>query len=410
MAEPLRVIMMGGRRCGKTSALASLFEEMKNGPVKDYFTVSDRTELETKGFEVQDSLNDKTLELQNMLETNKDNSNIFLVDKNPTANFWLYKLHLQIPGTHREMDIEFRDSAGEFFEASSQHATETEEYIKNCDVFVIVVDTPYLMGSVEETTKDLCSNSINLGTNRVQDIQNFLTHIDDKDGMDAKMVVFVPLKCEKWAKEPNGLNKVTARIKEVYATHIKNLSAYGKINICIIPMQTSGNILFTEFKKAYYYPDELGEYADIHDSHRPGIVRCCLIDDEVARFENGQHELCAKQCKVDSEAIINGTTLLRPYSWYQINPNDSRFAPKNCDQLPLHIIRFMLMKLMDAEAKVKHGGLFGRIYDFLRDMIDRIRGLFGTMNTDELKRIIGRMQRDGIIKDTGDGIEILKRF
>ena len=32
------------------------------------------------------------------------------------------------------------------------------------------------------------------------------------------------------------------------------------------------------------------------------------------------------------------------------------------------------------------------------------------MNTDELKQIIGRMQRDGIIKDTGDGIEILKRF
>ena len=30
MAEPLKVIMMGGRRCGKTSALASLFEEMKN--------------------------------------------------------------------------------------------------------------------------------------------------------------------------------------------------------------------------------------------------------------------------------------------------------------------------------------------------------------------------------------------
>ena len=175
-------------------------------------------------------------------------------------------------------------------------------------------------------------------------------------------------------------------------------------------MQTSGNILFTEFKKAYYYPDELGEYADIHDPLRPGIVRCCLLDDEVARFENGQHELCANKCKVDPDAIINGTTLQRPYCWYQINSNDSHFAPKNCDQLPLHIIRFMLMKLMDAETKVKHGGLLGWIYDFLRDMIDRIRGIFGTMNTDELKQIIGKMQRSGIIKDTGDGIEILKRF
>lgn len=400
MSEPLRVIMMGGRRCGKTSALASLFEEMKNGPVKDYFTVSDRTVLETKGFEVQDSLNDKTLELQNMLETNKNNSNIFLVDKNPTSNFWLYKLHLQIPGTHREMDIEFRDSAGEFFEASGMHARETEEYIKGSDVFVIVVDTPYLMGSADESTKDLCPDSINLGTNRVQDIQNFLTHIDDKDGQDAKMVVFVPLKCEKWAKEPNGLNKVTARIKEVYGTHIKNLSAYEKMNICVIPMLTSGNILFSEFRKAYLY------------NSFEGTIRCCKIDDETIRKENGENDLPMPGETVveDAESVISGTNLARPYAWYQINPNDSSFSPKNCDQLPLHIIRFMLMKLMDAEAKVKHGGLFGWIYDFLRDMIDRIRGIFGTMNTDELKQIIGKMQRSGIIKDTGDGIEILKRF
>lgn len=400
MSEPLRVIMMGGRRCGKTSALASLFEEMKNGPVKNYFTVSDRTVLETKGFEVQDSLNDKTLELQNMLETNKNNSNIFLVDKNPTSNFWLYKLHLQIPGTHREMDIEFRDSAGEFFEASGMHARETEEYIKGSDVFVIVVDTPYLMGSADESTKDLCPDSINLGTNRVQDIQNFLTHIDDKDGQDAKMVVFVPLKCEKWAKEPNGLNKVTARIKEVYGTHIKNLSAYEKMTICVIPMLTSGNILFSEFRKAYLY------------NSFEGTIRCCKIDDETIRKEDGENDLPMPGETVveDAESVISGTNLARPYAWYQINPNDSSFSPKNCDQLPLHIIRFMLMKLMDAEAKVKHGGLLGWIYDFLRDMIDRIRGIFGTMNTDELKQIIGKMQRSGIIKDTGDGIEILKRF
>lgn len=400
MSEPLRVIMMGGRRCGKTSALASLFEEMKNGPVKDYFTVSDRTVLETKGFEVQDSLNDKTLELQNMLETNKNNSNIFLVDKNPTSNFWLYKLHLQIPGTHREMDIEFRDSAGEFFEASGMHARETEEYIKGSDVFVIVVDTPYLMGSADESTKDLCPDSINLGTNRVQDIQNFLTHIDDKDGQDAKMVVFVPLKCEKWAKEPNGLNMVTARIKEVYGTHIKNLSAYEKMTICVIPMLTSGNILFSEFRKAYLY------------NSFEGTIRCCKIDDETIRKEDGENDLPMHGETVveDAESVISGTNLARPYAWYQINPNDSSFSPKNCDQLPLHIIRFMLMKLMDAEAKVKHGGLLGWIYDFLRDMIDRIRGIFGTMNTDELKQIIGKMQRSGIIKDTGDGIEILKRF
>lgn len=400
MAEPLKVIMMGGRRCGKTSALASLFEQMKNGPVKEYFTVSDRTVLETKGFETQDSLNDKILELQNMLETNKDNSNIFLVDKKPTSNYWLYKLHLQIPGTHREMDIEFRDSAGEFFETSNTHSQKTADYMKDCDVFVIVVDTPYLMGSVEESSMDLCPESINLGTNRVQDIQNFLTHIDDKEGKNAKMVVFVPLKCEKWAQEPNGLNKVADRIKEVYATHIMNLSAFEKMNVTIIPMQTSGNILFNEFRKAYIY------------NSLEGPVRCCKISNEIVRKEDGENDIVMQGETIveDSESVINGTNLMRPYAWYQINPNDSSFAPKNCDQLPLHIIRFMLTKLMDAETVVKHKGLLGRVYDFFRDIINTIRSLFGTMDTEELKRIIAKMQRDGVIKDKGDGIEIIKRF
>ena len=56
MAEqkPLKVLMMGGRRCGKTSALACLFEQMVNGPVKNYFTVSDQTIRETKDGEKQD--------------------------------------------------------------------------------------------------------------------------------------------------------------------------------------------------------------------------------------------------------------------------------------------------------------------------------------------------------------------
>ena len=405
MAEPLKVIMMGGRRCGKTSALASLFDQMVNGPVKDYFTVSDRTVLETKGFEVQDSLNDKTLELINKLETNADNSCLFLVDNSPTYNVWHYNLRLQVPGKKREMDIEFCDVPGEYFENSKEESKqqfkdETEALIKDSDVFVIVVDTPYLMGSIEETTKDICPESINLGTNRVKEIQNFLTNIDDKDGKDAKMVIFVPLKCEKWAKEPNGLNRVTARLKEVYGTHICNLSAFEKMNISIIPMQTSGNIIFSEFKKAFIY------------NSIEGPVRCCKIDDETIRKENGENDLPMPEETVveDSQSVIAGTTMLRPYAWYTINQKDSSFAPKNCDQLPLHIIRFMLTKLMDAEASVKHGGLLGDIYDFFRDVINSIRKRFGTMDTNELKQIIGNMQRNGVIKDTGDGIEIIKRF
>lgn len=400
MSEPLRVIMMGGRRCGKTSALASLFSQMCNGPVSNYFTVSDRTILEEKDGERQDSLIDKTMELENMLETNDNNSNIFLVDQNPTSNFWFYKLHLQIPGTRREMDIEFRDSAGEFFEVSGLHTTETEEYIKHCDVFVVVIDTPYLMGPCEETSKDMCTNAINIGTNRVQDIQNFLTNIDNNDGKDAKMVVFVPLKCEKWAKQPGGLERVKNRVKEVYKTHIQNLMAYEKMNISIIPMMTAGNILFSEFKKAYIYKGD------------EGVARCCKVDDKIIRKENGDNELLmdSDQLIEDPASVISGTKLMRPYSWYHINSQDSSFAPHNCEQLPLHIIRFMLNKYMDAESNAKQGDDGGILFKIIIIIVKKLKDIFGTMDIKELKYIIDKMQKDNVIKDNGEGIEIIKRF
>lgn len=44
----IKVLMMGGRRCGKTSALASLFYQMINGETKSILSVSDVTQPQTK--------------------------------------------------------------------------------------------------------------------------------------------------------------------------------------------------------------------------------------------------------------------------------------------------------------------------------------------------------------------------
>ena len=57
--KPLKVLMMGGRRCGKTSVLASMFERMSNGVANTYITVTDGTTLKVKDGERQDSLSGK---------------------------------------------------------------------------------------------------------------------------------------------------------------------------------------------------------------------------------------------------------------------------------------------------------------------------------------------------------------
>ena len=66
----LKVLMMGGRRCGKTSALASLFDQMVNGATNQFLTVSDRTDnSQNIDGERIDTLGNKTLELRYLFQT-----------------------------------------------------------------------------------------------------------------------------------------------------------------------------------------------------------------------------------------------------------------------------------------------------------------------------------------------------
>ena len=390
--------MMGGRRCGKTSALASLFDEMGSSKVYKYFTVTDDTPLITKDCERQDSLNGKTLELKEFL--GKANTKTFLIDQTPTNYFWDYYLKVQIPGKNKKLFMQFRDSAGEFFEAGGAHSDETKEYIAECDVFIIVVDTPYLMGTEDEHCKELCTEAINLGTNRINDIHGFLTNIDDKEGTDAKMVLFVPVKCEKWANE-GRLDEVTARLKEVYAKTITSLSAYNRMTIGIVPIQTAGNILFSEFKEAHTVVSGVTKKKQ----------RCCYISDKTIRLEDGTPKMIKESDIINEDpmAVIAGTNIVRPYSWYHINPQDSSFAPKNCEQLPLHILKFMIGKYQEFEASNKNKTFMEKLKGMFANIWNRLSGIFVEVKPSELNERLQKMEADGVLKYKGEGIEFIKR-
>ena len=388
--KPLKVLMMGGRRCGKTSVLASMFERMSNGVANTYITVTDGTTLKVKDGERQDSLSGKIVELEHFL--GKSSNKTFLVDANPTRNFWDYSLNLQIPGSDRRMTMLFRDSGGEFFEGGTQLSETTESYVEECDVFVVAIDTPYLMGANEDGLMDMCTEGINLGVNRIADIKRCLTHIRDNGGKDAKMVIFVPIKCEKWVNE-GRVDEVNARIKEVYGPTIQDLSAYEKMSIAIIPILTAGNIIFEEFKEPHTI--KLPNYKQ--------PIKCCSLGKETIRLADGKiyRKGEADLLLDDPDAVIAGTNLLRPHSWYRINKADSSFSPKNCEQLPLHILRFMLGKVKEVEQKQDDG--------FFSWLLKKLLSVFGSVDVDEIGEILKKMADDGVIKDDMDGIEYIKR-
>lgn len=369
----LKVLMVGGRRCGKTSALAVMFEQMISGATNEFFTVSDSTKYETKGNETQDTLTKKSTELKMFLE--KPNTKTFLVDSDPTNNDWKYKCKLQIPGTHKALEIVYTDVPGEWFR-SGTYDEEINRNVAEHDVFVVMVDTPYLM----ETSESMCD-----AVNCISDIHTALTHINNNEGKSAKMVVFVPIKCEKWVKE-GRIKEVTDKIKVAYRTPIKALMAYKKMTICILPIETAGNILFREYKEAF-----------LLNGNSPKD-RCCQLSDKMVRMADGSTKpLRANDVlNPDPDAVMGTLGIMRPYAWYYTNNKSETpgYVPRNCDQLALHILKFYVQKCQMEDA---WGPIIGTIFG--RWVITK----------EEMLRKMAEINAANIIKNDVDGIEYLKK-
>lgn len=366
----LNVLMVGGRRCGKTSVLAALFDQMTNGVVNQFFTVCDDTRYVIKEGEEQDRLSAKSLELQFLLENPTNRT--FLVDEKPTNHTWEYSLKLQLPGTTKYMNMNFIDIPGEYWEAAI-HDEETINFVRKSDVYVVAIDTPYLMA-------DGVSMPVFRAMSCISDIHSFLTHLDDTK---AKIVIFVPVKCEKWIKE-NRTNEIVEGIKREYATIIQALTAYPKMKVCIMPVQTAGNILFAEMKKAYL----------INGGGREN--RCCMTSNSMVRMWDGTFHTKKENDVIndDINAVIPKTNIERPYSWFCINKKakdqTNLYQPHNCEQLPLHILSFWLQKYHD---------------EF--DIWDRIRGLFGGITATELRAKLDAIKNAKLLKENVEGIVYL---
>jgi hypothetical protein len=287
---------------------------------------------------------------------------------------WTYTLRLAIPGSpRRNTTIDFYDCPGEYFQ-NPDYTQYVQQQMKESDVFVIVVDTPYLMEGVGGVAR---------AVNCVDSVQNFVSSIDNNNDQYAKMVMFVPIKCEKWVKE-GRINEVVDRIQTEYAVPIQTVKAYRRMNVCILPIETAGNILFCELKDAYTL------------SSNGSTTKCCKLTNQLVRLADGiSHRIKDDDViNVDATATIPGTTLRRPLSWFHINQNaepDKLYAPYNCDQLPLHILAFMTKKM----AVEGHGIFWSWI--------------FGEISRTEMESKMREIESSGIIKNNMEGIVYLKK-
>lgn len=411
MADSLKVLMMGGPRSGKTSALAGLVDSMINGEVSKLISVRDVTE----GDAVKQKLAQKVEHLK--LTLLQSYGKTIIVDDSKTEAYQHYTIEFAIPGTDNKMNIVFTDANGEFFESGREHSPEICQMVKDSDVFVIAIDTPSLMEAANPENH-LMNETVNKAINNVSDIHNFITYLDDKDGADAKMVIFVPLKCEKWAQE-GRLDEISERIKDVYAVPIKALSDFKNVEVDIIPIQTVGSIVFSEHLKSYLC---------MHGDDTP--LRCSLVDGKrKVRFADGNERRIDKTTDVFKDdpqsPVREGSSILRPNSWFKVVGKN--YSPHNCEQLAYYILRFVLSKYLfikEAEEKRKQAERENR--SWFRVVITAAIAFFswpiaviyyvaskameymGTINYDQLHDFICSINERNLIKTAGEGIFCLK--
>lgn len=412
MAEGLKVLMMGGQRVGKSSALAAIMDAFISGAEKDILTAKDSTTLTKIEGEKQTSIASKLAEVKEMLV--KNSGKTIIVNSGKTNKKWNYNLELTLTGTTDSMNITFTDVNGEFFEGGNIHQEEIIDLVKEYDVFIVAIDTPFLMESKNDDS-DLVNSVVNEAYNCTLSIHTFLTQINDNDGKDAKLVIFTPIKCEYWAKR-NLLDKVAEAVKDDYKTSINALRKYKSVQLEILPVQTVGSAEFSEHLEALIC--EWTEKRFIFFS-KECSSKCSELQNGNIRLSNGdiRAKSSFKKIQEDLDAVlIPDTDIIRPNSWFRID--SPVYKPHNCEQLALHILEFMLAKVVDAkitEEQNQNPLIRGiRIAaNFILNvgtlgLWEKLCDLFGGISIEQMQNAMKKLNDRNLIKHSGEGITILE--
>jgi hypothetical protein len=275
--------------------------------------------------------------------------------------------------------MKFIDAPGESYEDDSAQFNKMITYARDSDIFIVAIDTPYLMDR-------------NLGNCK---IANCITYLEDvfsnyeilpdlneiRDDQKLKHIIFVPIKCEVYRK---NINAVVDRVKEVYSDLIDEILKHKEVSASIIPAYTAGGVEFTDFTTPQVVINkgqQLKEYYDEYGEEGMKDFRCRKLEDAI-RMGSGEIEEIEEDQKVIKDSMFK--IRLPSYSWFK---SVGEYSPKNCEQVLLHSLRFSVNK-----AIVNHEpSLFGMKLSTLKEALDIIAN-------------------NNLLLDTGDGITHLRKL
>lgn len=364
-----KVLMLGGHLCGKTSALASMFDEVINGPFNKYITVVDHT-LYTECME--QTLNTKRLE--NLLYIKKRPQSLFAMESGAGFSICEYKLKAIPAGCNKEVNIDFIDIPGSMIKNGYHFFPQIRSLTQECSSILVFVDTPFLME---------CNAQISDSVNVVHEISEILTSIECNTIESSKLVLFVPVKCEKWIHEGRA-GEVIAKIKQSYRNIINCLTSNKCISVGILLIQSIGSIEFVEMLDSNII---LGEGLQIKYGSKLFDNLYRMPDGRMARLKPGE-EMCP------DETRLLECGMYKPIAWFKAESDTNKYIThRNCNRIFFHILKFYADKLA---SQPKGFRCFFPPY--------------GNGMKKELSNMLNELEKDGYFVRNKDGIEYIKQF
>lgn len=224
----MRACMMGPRAVGKTTILTAIFHNTNK-------SISQTGLKFIPDADTQVKMNTCNRQLEEIFEKKKSISDRPLagIEASQVVNVFRYQFGLK--GKHTTVDLEIKDFPGEYVDGGL-HAGEIDKFVEESNAIFIAIDTPHMMeyGGEYCEAKNKCSVISDYFNNNLKD--------DDE-----KLILFVPLKCEKYYYE-RRMDEVNTAVKKAYRSLIDTIETKKNVSCAITPILTIGGVVFDVFQ------------------------------------------------------------------------------------------------------------------------------------------------------------------
>lgn len=211
----LNVSMMGPRSVGKTTVMTSIFSETQSS------IAGSKLYLRSMDLNTDKLVNYHTMLVDAVEKGNAAN----LPASNTESSF---KFGLGLLGQQPKVMLNVQDFPGEHLISKP---SEVNNYMSNSTVVLIAIDTPYLMED---------NGMYNNQKNKIDVVTKYLK--DNASVIKNKLVLFVPLKCERYMHD-GRIDEVSSAVECAYAELITSFKN-NDIASYITPIITLGGIEF----------------------------------------------------------------------------------------------------------------------------------------------------------------------